>query len=450
MTTAAEIAARYGAIVAPGLVVQQIPRGASGLPQFQWDGKALVTVANAAIPQGQRMTGAEAQKAARSRAVQANKRKAALRRAAQRDTVLELHERGLTPHQMEHHGVKHDVARDVLTAAGLDPHRVAPRSEIMAQNTALVEAVRQCAAEGLGITPTAKRLNIGERAVEVIREKHGIARAEKPRAPKEQKPRKPRPQGNQVERARVELCEAIKADAAAGMGWHDICAKHKLSTHNLGMLNRHRGLGLTCPPRKRKSERRSERPAAVKPAPVSADCLSLRARKAAARAARQEKHAAIIRLRAEGRSIGRIAEDLGIPFGTVRGFLARKGIKADLSQRKPQLDKRIHRHGVMAAQIDAQTARRESIRAIAAAGPLPTQRELADQFGCGLSTIHKDLSEMGLVGAPAKPKGAFKLADQIAKMQLDGATVAQIVAATGASRSAVFRVLKRVRDGVEA
>lgn len=447
MTTAAEIAARYGAIVAPGLVVQQIPRGASGLPQFQWDGRTLVTKENAAIPQGQRKTGAEAQKAARSRAVQANKRKAALRRAAQRDTVLELHAQGLTPHQMEHHGVKHDVARDVLTAAGMEPHRVAPRSEIMAQNTALVEAVRQCAAEGLGITPTAKRLNIGERAVEYIREKHGIARAEKPRAPKEAKPRKPRPQGNQVERDRVALCEAIKADAAAGLGWHDICAKHGLSTHNLGMLNRHRGLGLTCPPRKRKSEKR---PAAVKPAPVSADCLSLRARKAAARAARQEKHAAIIRIRAEGRSIGRIAEDLGIPFGTVRGFLARKGIKVDPSQRKPQLDKRIHRHGVMAAQIDAQTARRESIRAIAAAGPLPTQRELSERFRCGLSTIQKDLSEMGLVGAPSKPRGAFLLGDQIVAMQLSGAKISEIVAATGASKSAIFRVLKRARDEVEA
>lgn len=445
--SAAEIAARYGAVVAPGCTVQQIPRGVSGLPQFQWDGKALVTVANVNVPQGQRMTGAEAQKAARNRAVQANKRKAALRRAAQRDTVLDLHARGLTPHQMEAHGVKHDIARDVLAAAGLTPHRIAPQSEIMAQNTALVDAIRQCAAEGLGIKLTARRLNIGERAVEVIREKHGIVRAEIVKVPKEPRVRKSQPVGNQVEAARVALCEAIKADAADGLGWHDICAKHGLSPHNLGMLNRHRGLGLTCPPRKRKKQPRAERPAKQRPDPVSADCMSLRARKAAARAARQEKHAAIIRLRLEGRSIGRIAEDLGIPFGTVRGFLARKGIKVDPSQRKPQLDKRIHRHGVTAAQIDAQAKRREQIKRVAEAGPLPTQRELADRFGCGLSTIQKDLSEMGFVGAPTKPKGAFKLVDQIVKMQLDGAKVHEIVAATGVSKSAVFRVLKRAREG---
>ena len=43
MTTPAEIAARYGAAVKPGVEVQHVPRGVSGLPPLVYDpGRGLV------------------------------------------------------------------------------------------------------------------------------------------------------------------------------------------------------------------------------------------------------------------------------------------------------------------------------------------------------------------------------------------------------------------------
>jgi hypothetical protein len=43
MTTAAEIAARYGAVVKPGVEVQHVPRGVSGLPPLVYEpGRGLV------------------------------------------------------------------------------------------------------------------------------------------------------------------------------------------------------------------------------------------------------------------------------------------------------------------------------------------------------------------------------------------------------------------------
>lgn len=38
---AAEIAARYGAKLAPGVAVKRVPMGATGLIEYAWDGRAL-------------------------------------------------------------------------------------------------------------------------------------------------------------------------------------------------------------------------------------------------------------------------------------------------------------------------------------------------------------------------------------------------------------------------
>ena len=82
---------------------------------------------------------------------------------------------------------------------------------------------------------------------------------------------------------------------------------------------------------------------------------------------------------------------------------------------------------------------------MADAGRLPTQRELAERFGVSTSTINKDLVDMGLISAGNRPRGAHAMTAAIVEMSRTGSSVHAICETVGFSRSAVMRVLRRVR-----
>ena len=443
MTTAAEIAARYGATVAPGCVVQKIPRGQSGLPQFVWADRKNALVLDMTAEQRTAMA-----KAANDRVYANMRAKAAKAQAEANDKVAAFHARGMTTAQMVEAGLTQRRVYDAYKALGLSPHIRATEAEIEARQKRAAEArayreriagqIRACCDEGLSDRGIASRLSISTHMVERVRAEFGL---KKPKLVKEKTAKAPRIR-KEREDATAALCAAIAADHAAGLGWYEICAKNGISTHHLGMLNKHRGLGLACPPKKRTPKPRSERK--VSAGPTKAELARKASREA--RAARQARDAEIERLRGEGMSLGRIAEVMGLPFGTVRSCAARAGIKAgpDAAKRR-KLDPRINKHGIGLAMMQAQEARRAEIQRMADAGRLPTQRELADRFGISTTTINKDLVDMGLISAGNRPRGARAMTAAIVEMHRSGSPVHAICDTVGFSRSAVMRVLRRVR-----
>lgn len=103
------IAARYGAVVAPGAALHRIPTGASALPLPVWDGKQLV------VP-GHR----EAMRAASSAQYRAARKRNHFNRAARNEQLRAMHAQGLRPPAMaEALGLNVSYIYQLLAAIGI-------------------------------------------------------------------------------------------------------------------------------------------------------------------------------------------------------------------------------------------------------------------------------------------------------------------------------------------
>ena len=132
MESASQIAARHGAVVAPGVTVTRLPRGASSRPLPIWDGARLV------YPDG---TGKDFyRKGNRGGIGNPRTLSAAL---ARRPRVIALHGEGMTDQQIaDALGISYMMARNDRRLAGLLPNdqRVLDRKKQRDRLVALISA----------------------------------------------------------------------------------------------------------------------------------------------------------------------------------------------------------------------------------------------------------------------------------------------------------------------
>ena len=173
MTTAAEIAARYGAAVAPGCVVQKIPRGHSSMPKYIWDGVTNALVLD--MPRGDAREHGKREwqrgisfYAGRGRHIAKMKQAAAERREAAKVVILEMHERGLTPTEIVAAGVGGQAfVYSLVKELGIAPNRVNAN-----YGPDIPDRVMEMTAQGFGAPQIGVALGITSHQVKHIRSKH--------------------------------------------------------------------------------------------------------------------------------------------------------------------------------------------------------------------------------------------------------------------------------------
>lgn len=121
MESVADIAARYGASIAPGVVVQRLPTGVSSRPYPVWDGEKNQLV----VPDWKEE--AERQKRAGIRRNQAARKRGMAQDAALMARLIEMHAAGMRPPAIAAAtGLKPDQVYRLLRAAGHRIERVNP------------------------------------------------------------------------------------------------------------------------------------------------------------------------------------------------------------------------------------------------------------------------------------------------------------------------------------
>lgn len=207
MESASQIAARHGAVVAPGVTVTRLPRGASSRPLPIWDGARLV------YPDG---TGKDFyRKGNRGGIGNPRTLSAAL---ARRPRVIALHGEGMTDQQIaDALGISYMMARNDRRLAGLLPNdqRVLDRKKQRDRLVALISAGHDDLgiAELMGLTVKYLR-KLAEASGLMLRRGGPDPRQRKRRAAKP-KPEKPRPS---LEEARIARRAYDRARRAAALG----------------------------------------------------------------------------------------------------------------------------------------------------------------------------------------------------------------------------------------
>lgn len=129
MSLIEDIAARYGATVAPDARITVVPRGQSGLSGYEWDGQKLIAV----DPQA----GRNIFKGARRRGIEKANAAALARQTARRKLVEKYHAEGMTTAQIaEMVRAGRSTVLDDLRAMRLQPHIVAAGSRQTAETAA--------------------------------------------------------------------------------------------------------------------------------------------------------------------------------------------------------------------------------------------------------------------------------------------------------------------------
>lgn len=424
--TAAEIAARYGATVAPGVEVQQIERGVSSFVTPVWDGTHLVSGESRAeyMARMKRITtqnmSAQNRKLARSR----KSPKVAARRAK----VAELHAQGLSNAQIiEQTGQSAETLWNDLKSQGLHANKPEPKRSV-ADDGAIVAKVRECIEGGLSLAKTASQIGISVHSARYIRDQHGFKNLER----KDPAARK-RGQTARYRRSAENLAR-VKAAIADGNGFNAICEVAKVTPEQLHAYNRHHKLGVVSPKRKPTVQLDHHVKAWRKqPSTKRADYNAARLEKVEAR--RDEA----VRLRVKGMTVADICAQLGAGASTIQRDLQERGVKA------PQVKRAANCTGQRAIWKTQQEARRvRLIEILKTEWPWPSQRVLAERLESDPATICKDMKALGLTsGKRYGPKRrAADHSDTIRRMRSQGATINTICAKVGFSRSAVMRVLR--------
>ncbi|MEO1952206.1 hypothetical protein [Thioclava sp.] len=424
--TAAEIAARYGATVAPGVEVQQIERGVSSFVTPVWDGTHLVSGESRAeyMARMKRITtqnmSAQNRKLARSR----KSPKVAARRAK----VAELHAQGLSNSQIiEQTGQSAETLWNDLKSQGLHANKPEPKRSV-ADDGEIVAKVRECIEGGLSLAKTASQIGISVHSARYIRDQHDLK-------PLKQKDPAARKRGQTARyRKSAENLARVKAAIADGHGFDAICKVAKVTPEQLHAYNRHHKLGIVSP--KRKAPVQLDHHVKVwrkQPSTKRADYNAARVAKVEAR--RDQ----VVRLRMKGLTVPEICAELGAGASTIQRDLQERGIKA------PQIKRAAIRTGMRAVWKAQQEARRAQLAEILnAETPWPTQRDLAKRLGSDPATICKDMKALGFTSGKryGPARRAADHSDTIRRMRSDGATINTICAKVGFSRSAVMRVLR--------
>lgn len=424
--TPAEIAARYGATIAPGVTVQQIERGRSSFPTPVWDGTHLVSGVSREENMARMKRIATQNMSARSRKRGGCRKSPEV--AERRAKVAELHAQGLTNAQIvEQTGQTNETLWNDIKILGLHANKPEPKRAV-ADNGEIIAKVRECIESGMSMAKTASRIGISSDSVRYIRNQHGLKSLKR----KDPQARK-RGQTSRYRKSAENLAR-VKAAISAGHGFDAICEVAKVTPQQLRSYNMHHDLGVYAP--KRKAPKQLDHHVkAWRKRPRS----TMSEYNAARLEAVEQRRDAAVRLRVKGMTVAEICAELGAGASTIQRDLKARGVKA------PEIKRAAKFTGQRAHQKAMQEARRAQLAEILKAEtPWPTQRDLAKRLGSNAATICKDMKALGFTSGKryGPARRAADHSDTIRRMRSQGATVNTICAKVGFSRSAVMRVLR--------
>ncbi|MFN3575524.1 MAG: hypothetical protein ACK4TJ_00845 [Tabrizicola sp.] len=391
--TVAEIAARYGATVAPGVTVQQVVRGVSGRPLPVWDPQK-----NALVVPGWKEERARIQSATIRRAHAARRRRSALEAEVQA-TIVDLRRAGLSLSLIaERCGLGVSTVQKVLRRANVP----VPETVISQQRRDRERRdaqLRELALSGRSVEEIAAALGVRPIRSYVV----GLVRRA---LPDWTPPPAPRKDAGARQARRADLLRRIAEAAREGLSVRQVAERLGRSPHHI------RGLARLLPP--------EDRPVQKAVAP-------------------DQRVALVQDMIAGGAQAAEIGQRLGIadPAYLRRRIRQLCGAEAAARLFPPQ------RPGRKAQQAREADARVQRILALHDAGA--TVEAILAEVGGGRHGINRTLRQHGRKPVNERNVAAARRREELRAMVARGMSSTEIAAAWGCSQRAVWAVAGAAR-----